>query len=189
MDAARFDALLRSLAMAASRRKLVSGVVGGLLVVLAAPLTGQEALAACKGRCGQCKRCRNGRCRPKQNQTPCGADDSRQCCEGRCCERGDICVRDECVTGQGTCDDGADTCLGDNAGCNGVIDDECTCVQTASGATRCAKNSRIGDCGECDSDEFCHQTYGRTTFCADIGHGTCGCDPATPNWCMRPCPV
>ena len=186
MDADRFDALLRSLTSAASRRGLVSGLAGGLLAVFAASQTGQEALAAC-GRCGQCERCRNGRCRPKQNQTPCGADDTRQCCGGRCCGRGDICVRDKCVTGQGTCADGADTCLLTNAACNGVDDDECTCVQTASGATRCAENARIGDCGECENDDFCRQTYGPRAFCADIGHGTCGCPAATPNWCMLPC--
>jgi hypothetical protein len=189
MDAARFDTLLRSLAAASSRRGLLTGLAGSLLAALAAPLGGNEAMAACGGGCGQCERCRNGRCRPKQNETPCGSNATRQCCDGRCCERGDICVRGKCVTGQGTCADGADTCLLGNAACNGVDDHECTCVQTASGATRCAENSRIGDCGECDSDEFCRETYGAKAFCADIGHGTCGCPPATPNWCMRPCPV
>jgi hypothetical protein len=190
MDASRFDDLLRALASAASRRRFVAALPGGLVAIGALLPSGEDAAAGCNKRCGQCKRCKSGRCRPRQNGTACKNDSTRQCCDGKCCERGDICVRGKCVTGQGTCADGEDTCDVASSSCNGVAEDECTCVQTTSGATRCAANERIGDCGECQDDAFCKQTYGPTAFCADIGHGACGCKPPAdgPAWCMRPCP-
>jgi hypothetical protein len=187
MDATRFDDLLRSFSSAASRRRLVAGLATALAAgSLAARV--EEAAARCRPRCRQCERCRRGKCKPKDDRTACGSDDSRQCCDGKCCQRGDICVRGKCVSGQGTCATGADDCVSP-AACNGVSNDECACLQTTSGAIRCVENTRIGDCGECESDEFCRQEYGPEAVCIDIGHGLCGCDPATPAWCMLPCPV
>jgi hypothetical protein len=189
MNALQFDALLRSLASVTSRRGLVTTLSRGLLAALSLHVRGEEAAAGRRDGCPECKRCKRRRCRPEKDRTPCGSTGERQCCDGRCCASGDICVRGKCVTGQGTCADGADTCSVAISSCNGVPEDKCTCVITTSNETRCAANARIGDCGECTDDAFCRQKYGPTAFCVDIGHGTCGCPAIQPAWCMRPCPV
>jgi hypothetical protein len=140
MNAARFDGLLRSLALSTSRRGLVADLVGSLLAVLAVQLSGEEALAGCGGRCAQCERCRNGRCRPKEDQTPCGSEGTRQCCAGRCvsletnprhcgecgrrCQINAVCDAGICACVRGACPANDATCCPTTA----VRTDVCRCT-------------------------------------------------------------
>ena len=79
MDAKQFDSLTRSLYSWSTRRRLVAGLIGGLL---ASPLLGGAADVAAR-RCPPCRRRKEGRCRKKRrNGTPCGV--GKTCQRGRC---------------------------------------------------------------------------------------------------------
>lgn len=92
MDIARFDALLRSLAIAPSRRSLARG-----LAALAIGGAAWRREAEAKS-CGPCRRKKKGKCKPKPFGTPCGA--CRQCEGGRCiaqCQGDEECVNGFCI--------------------------------------------------------------------------------------------
>ena len=79
METSEFDALTQSLAKCRSRRG-ITRLLGGL--VLGAPLAlagAGEAAATCKKQCGPCKRCKQGKCKPKPAGTA---------CPGGACQRG-----------------------------------------------------------------------------------------------------
>lgn len=193
MDSTQFDDLLRAIAARSSRRGIVASLVGSLVGILPLPPGTREAEAK---KCPPCRKKRDGRCKKKRpNGTQCGGP-CKECHEGDCvdkangasCGTGKLCAAGNCVTGQGTCAVGDDHCAAGNAACNGVGSSECACLTTTSGVTRCVHQGRLGDCGGCDSDDDC-AVHGPEAFCVDIGHGTCGCPPDQPAWCMRPCPV
>jgi hypothetical protein len=138
----------------------------------------------CGGSCGNCPGggvCQGGRC-----ACPTG----RVQCAGRCCDRGQICVAGNCLTGQGTCANGADSCPGDPITCNQNA--TCFCFQSAEGTTRCGQ-PRLPetDCGNCTSSAICAAAFPGTPgiFCTieTIGPPTgCGC-LAGEGACVPPC--
>src|SRR3712207_1016646 len=98
MDAARFDALSRSLIVAGSRRQTLAAVLSGALGWHALVHPGVASAARsgrCKQPCGECercqkgackkrngkKRCKPGRCVAEANDAPCAGG---SCCDGRC---------------------------------------------------------------------------------------------------------
>jgi hypothetical protein len=87
MDDRKFDNFVRSLSSRGSRRGLLAGFVSSLLAALAVAPNDEDAAARnrrrrCQRRCGTCKRCRRGRCRPKPDGTTCGS--GKTCQRGRC---------------------------------------------------------------------------------------------------------
>ena len=81
METTHFDALRPSLAESHSRRgiiQLVAGLaLGGPLAVLGL----SPAAATCKKKCGPCKRCKHGKCKPKRAGTACSGG---TCHKGTC---------------------------------------------------------------------------------------------------------
>ena len=106
MDGIRFDTLAKSLAVGASRRRTLGGLLVGALaaVGLAGP---EDAYAAkngkCKEECPVCKKCKRGKCKVKDNG-------KRKCKDGKCKKRavGFTCVSESNVTG--TCQSDARCC-------------------------------------------------------------------------------
>jgi hypothetical protein len=81
VETTHFDALRPSLAESHSRRgiiQLVAGLaLGGPLAVLGL----SPAAATCKKKCGPCKRCKHGKCKPKRTGTACSGG---TCHKGTC---------------------------------------------------------------------------------------------------------
>lgn len=117
MDGNRFDALAKTLIAATSRRRTLSGLLGGTLGLLglADPDGAWSAKSGrCKKKCDECekcqkgkcrktksgkKRCKKGKCQPKANGTPC-FEATGACQNGRCvCPSG----REECPADPGRC--------------------------------------------------------------------------------------
>ena len=81
MDSDHFDALARALH---TRRRLVTRAAGVGTATLAAALGlghPHGASATCKKPCGPCKRCKQGKCKPKPAGTVCAGG---TCQGGRC---------------------------------------------------------------------------------------------------------
>jgi hypothetical protein len=72
------DRLAKSLGTRASRR----GLAAVLIALLGLAAAGEESDARCRRRCGPCRRCRNSRCRPRPNGTPCR--NGGRCRRGKC---------------------------------------------------------------------------------------------------------
>jgi hypothetical protein len=127
------------------------------------------------------------------------ADGRRKRCQPRC-GPGMRCVRRQCVVGQGTCPNGADTCA---AGAEYVacapqqqeVEENCQCLTSTEGQTRCADSLAIDEkanCGQCASSDQCKKIYPNIpgVFCAKVSGkaGAC-CEPAKRGFCMAPCPA
>jgi hypothetical protein len=126
MDPKRFDDLLRSLSSGASRRGLLTGLVGGLLAAL--PLAHSEEVAEAKRRRfkGRRRRRKHRRwCIPNCAGRTCGGNG----CGGSCgyCGPGSVCRR-------GTC--------------------QPVCVPNCTGKT-CGGDGCGGSCGFCGNDRLC----------------------------------
>jgi hypothetical protein len=106
---------------------------------------------------------------------------SRRCGKTLCCPPGEICAGAVCVIGQGACATGADSC---EAGFFVLCAENCLCLTTTEGDTRCAQVGISGGCGSCTSSADCAK-YGAGTFCAAAGPG-CGCQ-AGEGFCAWPC--
>jgi hypothetical protein len=147
VDGHRFDNLAKSLR---SRRSIVGLAVG--LVALAGVNRDETAAKKCKKKCGPCKRCKKGKCKPKLGSPRCGPCSF---CEGGACRA--LCPRAECVESGGEevclkeCDPPCDTCSECNriqGRCEPLCDGPCeecqsgNCVPKAAGAS-------CGDCHEC----------------------------------------
>jgi hypothetical protein len=206
MDAPRFDDLTR----AVSSRRTVIGGVATLLGTFAGLLDHDAAVAApCpngRKRCGKrcirrracClrthKRC-GGRCIPKRSCCPgtkrCGTKciPLSQCCTDADCGLRRICASGRCVTGQGTCQAGANICDGVNPehAC-GQPRTDCVCLTSTANQTRCGGNGISGACGECFSDADCTRKHPGFpgAFCVQSVGGGCRCPGST--FCMAPCP-
>lgn len=108
MNADRFDALARSLGATGSRRAALPALAAALGGAVAALRPGSIA-AGCRRPCGSCRRCKNGRCRPKPNGAACGL--CRLCTEGQCQTAGDgTACGDGGVCSGGQCEQGCSTC-------------------------------------------------------------------------------
>jgi hypothetical protein len=168
MDTGRFDSLARSLSVAGSRRRALVAVLGGTLGVVLSASSVPETAAKNKHKkksCSECKKRKNGRCKPKANGTACSGGGT---CQGGGC-KAPFCV------GKNSCEDGnaASTCQRAGAA------QQCLCVATAdTGAPFCALNVPGGavDCltTPCPAGETC----------IDFTGGMC----AGGTVCVKPCP-
>lgn len=114
------------------------------------------------------------------NPTPICADNvCGPCTADIQCASGEICDRGQCVTGIGTCAEGANVCLTFDASCNGSPD--CFCFPTRAGATRCARYYETPDgfLRPCNDDAACAD-LGAGAFCPQ-GFDSCG------GVCSLPC--
>lgn len=163
MDGTRFDAVLRSLFAARSRRD-VAGFMGGLAA--AAPLAAllghtdgeaRKKKKKCK-KCGPCRKCQKGKCRPKPNGTECGG--LCEACQGGACVS--LCPDGQVCLVNGGC---AVPCAG-NVNCF-FGPTECTCGATTEGQQTCrvpVDNCVVlQDCAnttECPQGRMCQQIAG-----------------------------
>jgi hypothetical protein len=90
LDAQRFDTLLRSLSVAASRRgTLAAGLSGTLgLLRLAPPHDAAAKPGKCKPKCGECEKCKKGDCEKKNGKRVCKKGRCRAKAEGAACSAG-----------------------------------------------------------------------------------------------------
>jgi hypothetical protein len=192
MDVQYFDALARSLAAGPTRRRLLAGLVSGLLAMPALSLTSEVADAkkkcsckgktcGCKGKCGTCgpnESCTKGQCVPN-GCTP--------ACEGGM----------ECQT-NGTC-----ACpAGKPHFCNGSCRECCTeadCGSAFAGKTCDHNNGSVcvcshehnQDCGDgicwpCCTSDHC-EAYHRSSadgYICNVNHA-CVCQDGTSE-CLKP---
>jgi len=130
---------------------------------------GREATPSCK-HCGQCERCKKGKCKPKPN--------------GQACDGGGTCQSGRCVppfcAGKNSCQEGnaITTCQG-----SGSV--SCVCVGTAaSGAPFCAENTMTSFTVDCTATPC---PAGET--CVNLAGGSCDPPdgPGGQKW-ARPCP-
>jgi hypothetical protein len=128
MDAKRFDTIAKALIADTTRRRTVSGLLGGALATLglsSADEAGAAKSGKCKNECGVCEFCKKGKCRktasgkkvckkgkcqPKENGAPCAS-------------AGGICLSGTCVCSNGKADCGATCCRADQDCQNGT----CVC--------------------------------------------------------------
>lgn len=112
VEAERFEALLRQLSSASSRRK-AARALAGLAFGSSVLIRGTDAAAK---RCGPCRKKKKGRCKgSKPNGAPCGGV-CQECRGGACLARPD-------GSGCGTCQEcqnGSCVTAPDNTGCNGT---------------------------------------------------------------------
>jgi len=106
MDDTRFDVLSRGVGSAHSRRTVTRLLAASLVGALG--LGGVGSVTAghrkrCRPRCGECERCRRGKCKPVTDYRSCSGGGT--CAGGSCCT-GSICnfqaYNEYCCTG-GTC--------------------------------------------------------------------------------------
>lgn len=86
MDGQRFDTLVKTLRTRRSALSLIAGI-GAILGV-----RHDQAAAKCKKKCGPCRRCKKGKCKPKPGSIRCGP--CSVCQRGRCVAQ---CPPDECA--------------------------------------------------------------------------------------------
>jgi hypothetical protein len=169
MDAPRFDSLVRSL----HTRRSVLGLVAGITALLG---VAQDEAAAkkCKKKCGPCKRCKKGKCKPKTGSPPCGP--CSVCRAGSCVA---LCSAAECFTSG----DDPDVCI---RTCNPPCD---TCSQCNPNTGQCDPQCPVDDCIE----DFCRfQCDPPCGDCSTCVRGRCivlcpdGVD-CVDNLCQTPC--
>ena len=126
MDADRFDSFTRALSLSTVRRGIVAGLLSGGLTPLLAELEGgarrrdarserrhhevaaEKRKKKCK-KCGPCRRCKKGKCKPKPNGTPCAGG---SCQKGKC-KQGDeapSCTAGVCPLPPGCTQQAIDAC-------------------------------------------------------------------------------
>jgi hypothetical protein len=153
---------------------------------------GCDAGNGCGGTCDTCASlgqvCVGGSCQcpagTQACQGACIADTATCCLTSADCDPGDLCVSTVCVTGQGTCANGDSVCVNATT-CN----TGCTCLQSTSGATRCAGDAFPG-CDVCQTDAECaalHPTVPGVFCGATPGFCACSANPANTR-CVPPCP-
>jgi hypothetical protein len=158
MGASRFDRIAQTLH---SRRTALSLAAGaGAFLGLS---RSDESGAKCRKKCGPCKRCKKGRCKPRLGSPQCGP--CRICVGGTCkgaCAGDEVCRGDACLDPGGDCPAAADRCAEDETvtcllgGVAGL------CLHTNDGAPFCA--AQFG-CAACLSDAACPETYGPNRRC------------------------
>jgi hypothetical protein len=152
MDRDRFDALAKMFATVSTRRSTLAvlsalGLAGGLTIAEDAAAR-KKRKKKCKKKCGPCKKCKRGKCKPKPDGTACGG--------GKLCQGG-ACV---CPAGQKVCG-------------GACIDDTECCGACPQGETCC---ENVGECKDVRNDDgFCGQCANGQcpdgSFCAN---GACG---------------
>jgi hypothetical protein len=152
MDVTLFDRLTRGLVAAPSRRRVLFG-----LGALAVP-----------GLTDAREKRKKHKTHKKDKKRRC--PQSRRCGKSVCCPSGEICAGAACVIGQGACATGSDSCA---SGFAVLCAENCLCVSSTEGATRCSQGGFGLPCGSCTSSADCAK-YGALAFCAAAGPG-CGC--------------
>jgi hypothetical protein len=206
MENDAFDSLTRSFTASHSdsmTRRGITRLLGGL--ALGGPLAvlgWAEVEAKCKKKCGPCKRCKKGKCKPKPAGTACTGG---TCQGGACVQSSASCVSQDpavvCSAGCGTKIDNCgraitcpcpagQTCLG-NGTCAGTCNpsqqsscpEGCICpgIPSVDGVFRCFP-SVVTSCDQipkaCESSAACPQgTHCQPTFCVPNGSLTNRCMP------------
>jgi hypothetical protein len=142
--------------------------------------------------CGTCET--DGDCGPGRRCISCSgcAAEGGKACVLHSCGPGQIPAGPICVTGQGTCPNGATSCataqdpVGTTVPCNNIPG--CRCFQSVLGETRCGKNLPQMQCGQCNSDGGC-ANFGFGAFCVvTTAPGTnCSCAEPGQGFCQLPC--
>lgn len=176
MDDQRFDALVRGLAQAGSRRQVLRGLLG--LGVIAAVPAVQSAGAArrpeptpkpvkCPGQqilvSGACV-CPAGKAKCGPDCCPAGAE----CCDNACCYG--TCYGEElcCPTGSIVCNGRChawECCDDGDCAANSICDPDthtCQCLPDCTGK-KCGDDGCGGSCGTCPSGQVC--SNGRCAVC------------------------
>jgi hypothetical protein len=177
MDDSRFDALTRTLAIGAPRRGVIKGIGGGVAVAVAG-IAGRPEAAAAKCRRGK-KPCR-GKCIAKS-----------RCCGNKDCATGEGCAKGKCVTRQGTCATGADSCANTgNPFClDASGDSTCICLSRREGGTRCGVFGAASACDQCSTDDDCFDLgFPPGSSCTeDFGVDCPICQNDNLGTCILPC--
>jgi hypothetical protein len=169
MDSDHFDALARSLY---DRRRVVTRAAGFGAATLAAAFGlghPHEASATCKKKCGPCKRCKKGKCKPKPVGTACAGG---TCQSGRCIASTQPCTPNCAgkICGDNGCGGSCGTC-GIGGGCTGG---GCICAdRTCSGGT-CAAD-KLTCCPEDANEAPCTGSTTDTCVCLTTTEGTKRC--------------
>jgi hypothetical protein len=171
MEAQRLDRLTRALTVfSLANRRVLLWRSAAAIVTVASPVLAQHATAGHK----------KHKKHKKRKKLRCPAE--RRCAGGVCCAPSELCSGAACVIGQGICATGADSC---EAGFPILCAENCLCLTTKEGDTRCAQGQiSIGGCGSCTTSADCLK-YGAAAFCGAAGPG-CGCQ-AGEGVCGLPC--
>jgi hypothetical protein len=170
MDGQRFDHIVKILRSRRSMLGLIAGI-GSLLAVD----PDEAAAKKCKKKCGPCRRCKKGKCKPKRGSPRCGACST--CQGGRCvanCASAD-CANDICVP---PCDP---PCAGGEACIGGLCFAQCEPSCEAGSNQGCANGAcadlgggcDVFDAGSCFSGPQCPNGDGGTRCAAVDGQPFC----------------
>jgi hypothetical protein len=194
MDAARFDALARSIDMLAPRRAAIGALGGGLAALLArfgidnieAKKKGKKKKKKCKGKkkkcgkkcipkancckdsnCGPDQTCVSGTCTCPEGLIPCGAE---------CIEDFQCCVDADCGGDILTCEDNVCTCPDpidlpcDVDQCCDVSEDQVCDIQTGACLSGCPTTDFCSDESLffCDFECFCVTSVEAANVCTDL---------------------
>jgi hypothetical protein len=134
MDPTRFDTWTRRLVATNTRRAVIRLLAGAVLAASAGVGLDLPAAARCRRKtCAPCGRCKNGRCKSRPNDTPCGDDGTGRCRGGVCRPRptctgaGSACntpACEQCCSGR-CASPGANACLASIAGSPCLTDGDC----------------------------------------------------------------
>ncbi len=110
------------------------------------------------------------------------------CAQSGCplCGANEALVGITCVSKQGTCATGANSCPGPAVACNNTAG--CSCFQSTAGETRCGWAPVGIRCGQCTTDAHCRAFHSQA-FCVTqtAPHTACGCATPGQGFCMAPC--
>jgi hypothetical protein len=159
MDGFHFDALARSLYTPGSRRRALSGLLGGMLGLILGASSIRDVAA--KKKCPPCKKRKKGTCKGKKpNGTPCPHFGT--------CQSG-TCVVPFC-SGKNYC---PITATPPECQASGA---QCVCVVTSTGAPFCALATSLqqaADCGSCPlQSRTCLNVAGCPVALGEVGCGT-----------------
>jgi hypothetical protein len=161
MNAFRFDVIARMVTAAASRRGLVGFGIGAAFLEQSNLVTdAKKKRKKCKKKCGPCRRCKKGKCKPKTDGTAC--ETCGECQGGVCvslCQAGEQCLPNgTCAT---SCDDEAD-CPDASLICTCNIDEGfesvCRIVPNQSPDTGCDDFTPCESTADCEEGTVCSST-------------------------------
>jgi hypothetical protein len=145
MDARSFDSLIKTLRTRRSALSLMAGI--GVFLGLR---NDEAAAKKCKKKCGPCKRCKKGKCKPKSGAPRCGP--CSVCERGVCRQR---CRQEECfdIGGQEVCEKECVPPCNTCSRCNislGQCEPLCHEADCSGGFCRFQCDSPCGDCSVCE---------------------------------------